>query len=269
MKFAINYSEAAAQLMREDRIQLDRFKCPPWPGMIAEASQLCPVAVHFDLKAGQNRLGNVDWDLFTSLLEQTGTPFINIHLECVKADFPGISVEASGHAVRQAVLERMLADVQQLVDRYGAEQVIVENVPYRGLQGKAMRPSVEPEVICEIVEATGCGLLLDLSHARIAARALGMDEEAYLAQLPVSQIRELHFTGLHRIEDRWQDHLEALDADWIFLEWALEQIRNGEWSRPWMMAFEYGGVGEKFAWRSDPTYIAQQAPRLLEMVASI
>jgi hypothetical protein len=29
-----------------------------------------------------------------------------------------------------------------------------------------------------------------------------------------------------------------------------------------MLAFEYGGVGEKFAWRSDPQVIASHVPKL-------
>ena len=36
-----------------------------------------------------------------------------------------------------------------------------------------MRPSVEPEVITRVVEESGCGLLLDISHARIVANYLG------------------------------------------------------------------------------------------------
>jgi len=48
----INYSTQAADLLKQGKIQVERFKCPDWPDMIAEASQLCPVAVHVNLKAG-------------------------------------------------------------------------------------------------------------------------------------------------------------------------------------------------------------------------
>jgi hypothetical protein len=36
-----------------------------------------------------------------------------------------------------------------------------------------------------------------------------------------------------------------------------------------MAAFEYGGIGEKFSWRCDPTVIASQVPRLYEKIKSL
>jgi uncharacterized protein (UPF0276 family) len=164
------------------------------------------------------------------------------------------------------VLERMLADVSLLVERFGAERVIVENVPYRALQGETLQPAVMPQAIQEIIRMTGCGLLLDISHARIAAHHLGMDARDYMDQLPMERLCELHFTGLHTINGRLIDHLGVQESDWPVLAWALQRIRAGEWGRPWMLAFEYGGVGTKFAWRSDAQVISQQAPRLRQLI---
>jgi len=266
IQLGLNYSEAAARLVQDGVIEIDFFKCPPWPEMIAAARQLRPVAVHFNLKAGQSRLDREDWEADAALLAETGTPFINLHLECVKRDFPAAEQGAPADELRTMVLERMLADVQEVVRRFAAQRVIVENVPYRGPADKVLAACVEPEVIRTIVQSTGCGLLLDLSHARISAHSLGLAAEQYISQLPLPSLREMHFTGLHQRNGELMDHLEALDADWAFLEWALERIRRGEWPTPWMMAFEYGGVGVKFAWRSDPAVIAEQVPRLYHLL---
>jgi len=46
----------------------------------------------------------------------------------------------------------------------------------------------------------------------------------------------------------------------------LAQIKSGEWSTPWLMAFEYGGVGTEFEWRSDPNVIVKQVPKILERI---
>ena len=145
----------------------------------------------------------------------------------------------------------------------------MENAPYHGPEGRLLRACVEPELIRRLVEETGVGLLLDISHARIAAHSIGMPERAYMEALPVDQTHELHFTGLHRLNGRLADHLPVLESDWPALAWVLENIQSGEWGRPWMLAFEYGGVGEKFAWRSDPAVIQEQIPRLYNMVHSI
>jgi len=226
--------------------------------------------VHFDLDVGDGRLQRKDWEPVERLLQETGTQFVNLHLGPEAKDFPGYPVDTPEPNQQQQVTQRMLADVQAVVRRFGPRRVIVENVPYRAKKkGKVLRPGVEPEVIRKIVAETGCGLLLDISHARIAANALGMDEKEYMESLPVDSLRELHFTGLHLIEGELRDHLPILPADWPVLEWVLEKIRLGHWAMPWMLAFEYGGVGEKFDWRTDSAVIADQVPRLYEMVKNI
>ncbi len=262
MKFAINYSKQAAHLVEQGDIKIDRFKCPDWPDLIAEASRLCSVAVHFTLQAGNGEVQKTDWGLVERLLQRTGTDYVNLHLAPESSDFPGMPVDTRRATDRRIVIDRMITDVQAVINRFGAERVILENVPYHPEDGTVIRLGVEPDAISEVVGATGCGLLLDISHARIAARHLEMDERTYMAALPVDRLRELHFTGLHNLNGRWQDHLPVLDDDWPVLDWVLERIRQGEWAQPGMLAFEYGGVGEKFAWRSDQTVIAEQAPRL-------
>jgi uncharacterized protein (UPF0276 family) len=267
MLLAINYSTQAASLVKEKRIQLDRFKCPDWPEMIAEASQIRPVAVHFTLAAGRGKLYKTDWKLVEHLLVETDTPYVNLHLEPHVNDFPGI--DPDDPAQDEPVIEQMVADIRLAAQRFGPERVIVENVPYRGRGYKVLRPAVLPEVITQMLGATGCNLLLDISHARIAAHSLEMDEREYMSRLPVQRLCELHFTGLHNLDGQLQDHLEILDTDWPVLDWVLDQIRTGEWKKPWMLAFEYGGVGEKFAWRSNPQVIAAQAPQLYERIRDI
>jgi uncharacterized protein (UPF0276 family) len=266
MDFAINYSTQAADLLKQSKIQLERFKCPDWPDMIAEASLLRPVAVHVNLKAGRGKLKATDWARLATILEQTGTPYLNLHLEARREDFPEIPVDTTDPKHGEQIAEQMIADLRLAAQHFGAERVIGENVPYRGQMGKVLRPATLPEIIRQVLEETGCGLLLDTAHARIAAHYLGMDERQYLATLPVERLRELHFTGVHDLDGYWQDHLSALEIDWLALEWVLERIRSGEWSRPWLLAFEYGGVGEKFAGRSDPQVIIEQVPQLYESV---
>ena len=119
-----------------------------------------------------------------------------------------------------------------------------------------------------VVEETGCGLLLDIAHACMTAHYLGMDTQEYFAKLPVHQIKEMHFAGTHTVEGLLTDHLSILPEDWTRLDWVLKHIQSGEWSQPWLLAFEYGGVGEAFTWRSDPAVIADQVPRLMEKLAS-
>ncbi len=262
MDLAINYSTQAAELLEQGTIEFERFKTMDWPEMMQAARRHRPIAVHFGLQAGNGRVKTLDWDAAARLLDETGTPHLNLHLEVTSKDYPGIPVDQPPAGDRERIIAHMLKDVRRAVKHLGAERVIIENVPYRGPAEKVFRLAVEPETIQAIVAESGCGLLLDISHARIAAHHLGLDSREYMQQLPVASLRELHFTGLHKLNGRLQDHLSILDSDWPYLDWVLERIHKGEWPRPWLLAFEYGGTGEKFAERSDPAVIATQLPVL-------
>jgi uncharacterized protein (UPF0276 family) len=261
MQFAINYSHPSAQLLSAGRLKVDRFKCPPWPDLIAEAQAQRPAAVHFNLKAGRGKLNDVDWDQITEMLDHTDTPYVNVHLETRAEDLPGTPIDTTEPLHRQQIAEWMFADLRQVIHRFGAERVIAENVPYRPA-GNVLRPCVEPQLICEVIQAAGCGLLLDIAHARISASHLGLSVDKYMSSLPVDRLRELHFSGVNDLDGWLQDHMPAVEQDWSALRSALEQIQSGAWQYPWLLAFEYGGVGEKFVHRSDPLIIEEQARQI-------
>jgi len=265
MQFAINFSHSAAQLFQTGRLALDRFKTPNWPDMVAEAGQYTPVAVHFSLKAGRPSPQASDWDAIQAFLDQTGTPYVNIHLEVETKDLPDLPQETDHSNHRTRVLEQMLNGVQAVVDHFGAKRVIAENTPYRP-GSRVLRPSADPHIIREVIETTGCGLLLDIPHARISAHYLGMNEQAYLTQLPTDRLREMHFTGVVRSNGWLQDHQPAQPDDWQARDWVLGRIRCGDWAQPWMLAFEYGGVGGKFAENSDPQVIETQGNQLYQKI---
>ncbi len=269
MRLAINYSHSSARLTREGAIVIDAFKVPDWPNLVEEAKLILPPAVHFSLQAGSGRMEETDWKLIDRLLAETSSPYVNLHLDPHKNDFPGIPLDTTDPAHAEMVFERFWKDTMAVVRRYGADRVIAENVPYHTHNGEYLRPGVEPELITRLLNETGCGLLLDISHARISAHSLGMGDKDYLNQLPTDRIREMHIAGVHTLPDRLQDHLSMLDDDWQLLEWVLQRIRCEEWSKPWMLAFEYGGVGSTFSWRSDPRVIQEQVPRLYEMVHGV
>lgn len=264
MNFALNYSSPAAALVAERRIVIDYFKCPDWPDMVADALKLRPVAVHFTLRAGTGRLHTAHWALVETLMKLTGTPYVNLHLcpeigdDCYASG--GIPANTQDPAHIRQVVDTLLADVSAVVAQFGAERVIAENVPYWGANGNVLRPAADPSVIRGVLDETDCGLLLDISHARIAAHHLGWDETAYLNSLPVERTRELHIAGIHTVTGGWQDHLPMLEADWPWLDQAIENVNNGVWGPAWLLAFEYGGEGGWFAMHTDAQVIAEQVP---------
>ncbi len=271
MKLVLNYSPPAAELVRSRQIEIDYFKTPDWEGIVAEANALKPVKVHFNLDAGTGSLDQVDWERVRRLVGLTGTPYINLHLDARGSYYPEVAVNSTNKADIHKVYATILSDVMQVVERFGPGRTIIENCLSQGVPGNTLRLCVDPDLISRVVQDTGCGLLLDIAHAVIAARYLGMPAAEYFNRLPTHQLTEVQFAGMHRraATGRWKDHLSIQKRDWHWLDWVLQRIRSGEWSSPWMLAFEYGGVGEHFRRRSNPRVIADQVPLLYERVKAL
>ncbi|HEX5323072.1 MAG TPA: DUF692 family protein [Capsulimonadaceae bacterium] len=272
MKVAINYSPAAASLVKEGKVDLDLFKCPsPFdsvvrdhaPSLIADARSLLPVYIHFPLHTGGGRLYEERWDDIARICTETETPNINLHLGATRNDFPGLSVDADDNS---QVTEWLMEKVQCVAKRFGYDKVIVENVVYRGSEGETLQASVEPETISNVLRETGCGLLLDTAHAMLTSQAMGIDPREYISRLPLDRLRELHVTGVEMSDGNWRDSMPMRDDDWALCEWVLARIHAADWPVPWAVALEYGGVGPKFEWRSDRTAIYEQIARLHQLV---
>lgn len=268
MKLAINYSETAESLVQNGQIKIDLFKCADIPWLIKKASRVLPVTVHFNLYAGDRSLPNTDWSAVHQFFQNTQTLYINLHLEPTSKHHGDIPIDSGEPKNIEKIVERILDEIQPVTKRFRDDQILFENAIYRRKAGKALRAAVEPDVFHMIMNEIDCGLLLDISHARISARNLGIDEHEYISNLPVHKLREIHFTGLHYIDGKWIDHLPILDEDWLVLEWVKTEIDSGNFANPWLFVFEYGGVGDKYINRCDPDVIVSQVPRLRQILGT-
>ena len=190
MKFALNYSRPAADLLRRGQIAIDYFKCPDWAEDVAAATALAPAFIHFPLRVGPGR-GDavddergrpVDWPVLEDLLVRTGTPLVNAHLMVKPADFPDLARDTMDPAALERLAEAAARDLRTLVSRFGAERVIVENVS----PSRSMSAILLPAVIRQVIDAAGCGFLFDLSHAS-----------------PVGSLPGAGRPGLHRTTAAW------------------------------------------------------------------
>jgi uncharacterized protein (UPF0276 family) len=290
MKVSINYSFPAGELVDEGAIQVDVFKCPAWEDLIDGLTDR-PIYVHFPLVLGRGAVINsehnapADLDFITRLKEKTATPFVNTHFAAMSADYPEIPHGSLAPEHIEIVVQNAIAQIRTLQAIYGAENVTVENIPLS--DERILTLCALPEVISRIVEETGCCFLLDISHARLSARKLGMDEKAYLSALPVHRIREIHVTGIitideaiiaklealgidsgffHRKLGHEADHVAFTESDWEMFAWVMGHIHRGEWATPDIVAFEYGGVGGFWEKVADKETIRQQVPRMYDIV---
>jgi uncharacterized protein (UPF0276 family) len=292
MKFAVNYSPLLAELVQAGQVSIEWYKCPAWPDLVAEAKKTLPAYIHFPLGIGMGQGSPMDaeihapadLDRFAALMEATGTPFINTHFIAPATIYPGLPIDSRTPKHVRRVLDGALRDLEPLVRRFGAEKVLVENIIN---EPGWLQISSLPEVITRVVEESGCGFLFDLSHARITADNLGMDPKEYIQGLPTQRIEEIHVTGLQELEGsllelmrsigdpyglvanmagRPIDHMPMTEEDWPWLEWTLEQVSAGRWKAPWVVSFEYGGVGRFWEELTKREVYLDQLPRMAGMV---
>jgi len=299
-QFAVNYSKKASRLRRDGVIPIDYYKIPAWDSLIPDVMADHNTYVHFPLVVGDG-VGDAvnsethqvaDWSHMESILTQTNTPYINLHLGASLKAYPDITCDSIAQADMERVLEATIRDTEAVVRRFGADKVIVENIP-GGRRDNHLQLCAMPEFINGVVEATGCGLLLDISHARLSAHQVGWDVKPYINSLPVHRLRELHITGVQEIGDsllawirnlidaglyaphsdeeleamrgEWIDHVPMIEWDWPIMEWAAEMMRNGRWASPWVVSLEYGGVGKLFEAVTETAVLTEQVPRLYEI----
>ncbi len=132
-----------------------------------------------------------------------------------------------------AALDMLCRQVER-ASRALALPVILENVaPLPDPDGVGYYRNY-PELLSWAIERTGCGLLLDLGHARIAAQSCQQAVHDYLERLPLEKTRQVHVSGPRPREGALFDAHETLaEEDYALLEWVLAR------SNPEVVTLEY------------------------------
>jgi hypothetical protein len=259
MKLAVNYSNPLIRLIKEQAVELDLIKCPDWEGMLEEAAPYRPVTIHFSLEAGLGKTLDADFSKIERFLQTTKTPHVNTHLVTPRSCTPDDPTELN----RVNALWRQ--EIGLMVDHFGSDKVVLEHFPYT-LAAPHIAPAADAAAFSSVIEDTDCQLLVDLAHARITADTLGIDVKDYIGALPLDRLTELHVTGIQLYGGVLTDHFGMDEESWDVLRWALQEIRAGRWKEPRVVAFEYGGVGDVFVWRTDYDVLKEQVPRLYDLV---
>jgi len=259
MKFAANYSNPLIHLLENNVVKVDLIKCPDWEGMLKEAKSYGEVTIHYDHDVGLGNTFDLDLSRVEVLMNQTATPHVNTHLVTPRHFNPDSTRE----------LERIKTlwreEIKILVDQFGSESVALEHYPYTSANSHIF-VAADSQIFSEVIKDTNCMLLLDLAHARITANTIGVDVKDYIRALPLDRLVELHVTGIRPYGGVLTDHFELKDEGWNNLAWALEEIHMGHWRKPRIVAFEYGGVGDVFVWRTNINVLKSQIPKLYKMV---
>jgi len=121
---------------------------------------------------------------------------------------------------KEDFFKTVCANIQRAKEMFD-EDVLLENVefvPQKYSHG-LLRFIADPDFIKRVLEETDSGMVLDLEHAYVAARNMGMKYSDYLKALPLERVKEIHLsrpTAMRRsqalVED-WGKHPSKRDIE--------------------------------------------------------
>lgn len=143
----------------------------------------------------------------------TGAPYYSEHLCMTRA--PGIDI---GHLSPMWFTEEILGDTIRNVTQaqdYLEKPLVLENVTY--LFDVPNSEIAQADFFRALVQATGCGILLDLTNIYINAVNHGEDAVAFLDAMPLEHVVQVHLAGGY-----W--------ADGILIDGHSEPVQEESWS---------------------------------------
>lgn len=234
-----NYSTALLALCENGRPPISAVEVGPWFTVqeIEEAVRKLP---QFDFHFHASSMLTSSLRLspavgrFQAYHAVTNSPWVTPHIDLLPPGYLraarrfNITLPIPG---RQRMTERFIKRIKQLKQAMDIP-IVLENMP--SLRNHWNHFQSQTQRISYILEQTGCDMLLDISHARVAASLHQMTIFDYLNQLPLHKVVHLHISGA-REQDGWlQDAHEPLqEADYQILQWLFAQIR------PRVLTLEY------------------------------
>jgi len=98
----------------------------------------------------------------------------------------------------QQTLVRVCAHIDRVQDRLGRRMLLENPASYVEFEASTFD---EAEFIGEVVRRTGCGLLLDVNNVYVSCTNHGRDAVAFINQLPLQAVAQIHLAGFHRDQD--------------------------------------------------------------------
>ena len=243
-----------ALLAKGERGLTDYLKVGPFMGeeAILTLRPNHPLLLHLDDTLSQYELKETEVERVKEWVALTGTPWTSEHI-----GFSAANVDLDAALVYQAdsdmlsraqALENITHNACKLASELSIP-LLLENIPL--FPNPAHMHVCHPDFIAQVIAQSGCDLLLDLAHARVAADVLGYDVQDYLLQLPLERVVEIHISGprpLHALDGRLRRlvesnipsiaHLISFDednlvdvhgtmreSDYALLEWTLDHTQ--------------------------------------------
>lgn len=188
--------------------------------LLCEHFVVIPHAVNLSLGSADG-LDEAYLEKLAALVARINPPWWSEHIAFTRAG--GIEI---GHLTplpfAQESIDVMARNVETAREMIGPP-LILENISYTmEIPGGTMS---EPEFVRSVLDATGCGLLLDVANVHANAMNHGGGANEALAVLPLDRVVQMHFAGGQWLGEEWVDgHATATaPAVWDLLETAVKK----------------------------------------------
>ena len=227
IQLTTNLSEPLLELLRNSEVSIDGVEVGPWFSVrqIQDYRQALP-GVPFYFHGGDliERVGLIPGAVsrIAAYLDSTGSPWVSMHITMWLPGMVWLMLRRGWRMPlpkAERATQRFIRQVAKLA-RAIRVPVTLENMEPLPFEGYDFE--VRTERITEVVEKTGCGLVLDTGHARVSAAVLGMDVHDYVRGLPLARVVQVHVSGPRMREGRLVDAHEPLRAiDYELLDFVL------------------------------------------------
>jgi uncharacterized protein (UPF0276 family) len=124
-----------------------------------------------------------------------------------------------------ATLHRVCDHIDQVQAVLGRQMLLENPSSYLAFEESVLK---ETDFLREVTRRTGCGLLLDVNNVFVSATNLGYSPQAYIADLPMAAVGEIHLAGHDEDKDDFgaplliDSHGRAVaEPVWALLDLAL------------------------------------------------
>ena len=155
-----------------------------------ERWQVVPHSVSLDV-GGAGALDPLFLDAIAGLVRRTGAPFWSDHL-CYSSLHGRPLHDLLPLPFTQEAVEHVARRARQAQDRVGAPLVLENATYYAVMPGSVMD---EASFLRAAMEESGCQLLLDVNNVYVNGQNHGFDPYAFIDQLPLAQVAQLHVAG--------------------------------------------------------------------------
>jgi uncharacterized protein (UPF0276 family) len=236
-QLSANLSNALVDLIQTDGSLIDAIEVGPW----YSTRQICRFQTQlpgwqFYFHAGSVVMAPWGARRLKAYLRATTGPWTSCHLSLLRPGHIWLALRWGWYLpppnVPRAVdrYVRRVAALARAVDL----PILLENMPAPPDPKGRYAFDADPGIINEILARTGCHLLLDLAHARVAAAGQGLDVHDYLALLPLDRVQQIHVSGPGMRDGHLRDLHEPLqEVDYALLDWVLAR------TRPQVVTLEY------------------------------